>query len=226
MISHKQRCIFVHIPKTGGQSIETYFRKLNNLKGKRPPELVLNKNDDPNKGPARLAHMRAHEYVDFNYLTNEQYQQYFSFTFVRNPWSRAVSEYLHKKHDRKFSFKHFIFDGLPEQNDFCDFYRHMIPQSDYILDSQGQPIVDFIGRFESLSEDFTRICERMELADTTLPHVNSTSSFRRSLERKFMHLFKKEKRIKANYREYYDQECIERIETLYKSDIERFNYTF
>lgn len=226
MISHQQKCIFVHIPKTGGQSVEKYFMDVNGFSQKDKNQLLLIKNTDPNKGPARLAHMRAHEYRDCGHVSAEQYQDYFTFAIVRNPFSRLVSEFLHKKYDSKFSFKHFVFEALPEADDFSDAYRHIIPQSDYVVDSNGQVIVDFIGRFESLGEDFVTVCNKLQLNDTKLPHVNSTSSFRRMAERKLRHLFRVEKRIKKNYKEYYDNETIEQVARIYKSDIHMFNYQF
>ena len=226
MICHKQRCVFVHIPKTAGQSIEQYFYDLNGISEKRKHTMLVSKNADPSKGPSRLAHMRAHEYVDYGHISAQQYKQYFSFAFVRNPWARLVSEYLHKKLDNKYTFKQFVFEGFPSKNDFSDAYRHVIPQIDFILNNKGEQIVNFVGRFENLTNDFRHVCQALKLESCKLPHKNSTSSRRRSIERKVRHLFRTEKRIKKHYTEYYDQETIDKVADLYKSDIERFAYDF
>lgn len=212
--------------KTGGQSVEQYFLDLNGLTLKNKDKLLIAKNANPSKGPSRLAHLRAHEYVDCGHISKADYEHYFTFAFVRNPWARLVSEYLHKKLDNKFNFKAFIFHHLPAQNDFCDAYRHIIPQTDYLLNDSGQQIVDFVGRFENLKEDFAYVCEQLALTEANLPHVNSTSSIRRSLERKARHLFRREKRVKCHYTEYYDQETIEKVAELYACDIAMFGYTF
>lgn len=226
MICHVSRCAFVHIPKTGGQSIEQYFLTLNGLSKKHKHKLCISRNTDPQRGPARLAHMRAHEYVDCGYLSAEQYKSYFSFSFVRNPWERLVSEYLHKKLDNKYCFKDFVFRGLPQRNDFDDAYRHIIPQTDYLLDAEGRQFVDFIGRFEYLQDDFAKVCERLGFNDTQLPHINSTSSLRRTLERKCRHLFRNDNRIKQRYWEYYDDATVKKVAQMYGSDIEMFGYRF
>lgn len=226
MICAAQQCVFVHVPKTGGQSVEQFFLELNGLTLKQKQQLLISRNDDPAKGPSRLAHMRAHEYVDCGHMSQDDYDRYFSFAFVRNPWSRLVSEYLHKKLDNKYSFKQWVFEAMPEADDFSDAYRHVIPQTDYLVNSQGDVIVNFVGRFENLQNDFNKVCEKLNIANTTLPHANSTSSFRRSLERKIRHLFIKEKRIKQHYTAYYDNETIDKVATLYASDIAMFNYTF
>lgn len=226
MISHQQKCVFVHIPKTAGQSIEQYFMDLNQLSDKQKGELLIKRNDDPTRGPSRLAHLRAHEYIDCGYINKQQYDEYFSFAFVRNPWARLVSEYLHKKLDNKFSFKDFVATGFPRKDDFCDAYRHVIPQTDYLLNKENKIMVDFVGRFENLQKDFTHVCEQLNLPNSQLSHKNSTSSFRRSIERKIRHIFRFEKRIKTHYTEYYDQATIDKVSELYQSDIEMFGYEF
>ena len=223
MIFHKLKTVFVHIPKTGGQSIEHYFYVLN---GNSKEDLLLEKNHNPEKGPYQLSHLRAHEYAECGHLSQNQYQSYFSFAFVRNPWTRLVSEYLHKKLDNKYSFKQFIFDAFPEQDDYSDAYRHVIPQTDYLINADGEMIVDFVGRFENLQQDFEVVCKRLDLEDTQLPHRNSTSSLRRTIERKLRHLFVGRDRVKRDYRDYYDQETVDRIAQLYSSDIKMFGYEF
>ena len=66
-VNHLQRFVFVHIPKTGGQSIEKSFQ----WKG--------------------LRH-RPFEYYE-NKVVN--LKEYFKFTFVRNPFDRLVSSYVY-----------------------------------------------------------------------------------------------------------------------------------
>ena len=93
MISTTHKTIFVHIPKVAGQSIETMF--LNDLKlnwGERS-ELLLRKKKRFEKGPFRLEHLKAHEYVDLNYIKNKTFNSNFKFSFVRNTFSRAYSYY-------------------------------------------------------------------------------------------------------------------------------------
>ncbi|GHE80262.1 sulfotransferase family protein [Thalassotalea profundi] len=226
MISHQFNCVFVHIPKTAGQSIEHFFLNLHNLTWKEKDQLLLKKNTDPQKGPERLAHMTAKEYYQCGHIEQKDYQHYFSFSFVRNPWERLVSEYLHKKIDKKMSLKEFVLHGWPSQNIFCDKYRHIIPQADYLYDEYGQQLVDFIGRFENLHNDFSYVCKQLNIADTSLPHKNSSYGFRRLITRKFRHLFRTDKRVNSHYSEYYDDELQEIVAEIYAKDIELFGYEF
>ena len=58
MISHPHRTVFVHIPKCGGQSIETAFLADLGLGWKSRAPLLMGANDRPELGPPRLSHLR------------------------------------------------------------------------------------------------------------------------------------------------------------------------
>jgi hypothetical protein len=227
MISHKFKCLFVHVPKTAGQSIEQFFKEKHGLTEKYCEELLLTKNTDSSKGPERLAHLRSEEYVTCGHIDEKTYQDYFTFGFVRNPWQRLVSEYLHKKIDSKMSLKEFVLEGLPDVSSFSDAHRHIIPQYDFLFDAQGNQNVDFIGRFENLNESFTQICTTLGIEDASLPHKNSSYSPRRATLRKLRHLFSgQQKRVNKHYRDYFDDELLEHVNRMYAKDIQSFGYSF
>ncbi|MBL4631784.1 MAG: sulfotransferase family 2 domain-containing protein [Paraglaciecola sp.] len=215
------------MPKTAGQSIEHFFKEKHEIKSKYCNELLLSRNTDPLKGPERLAHLRSEEYVAYGHIDGRTYQDYFTFGFVRNPWQRLVSEYLHKKIDRKMSLKQFVFEGLPEVNSFSDAHRHMIPQYDFLFDANGNQNVDFIGRFENLAGSFAQVCDSLGIHKASLPHKNSSYSPRRAGLRKLRHLFKgQQKRVNKDYRDYFDTELLEHVNHMYQKDIQNFGYVF
>ena len=72
MISHKHKFIFIHIPRTGGTSIESQFNYNGDLDGKK--------------------HWRLNDFK--NDLTNNQFNGYFKFSFIRNPWDITISKFL------------------------------------------------------------------------------------------------------------------------------------
>jgi hypothetical protein len=78
MLCHHDRCIFVHVPKTAGQSIEHVFLDRVGLTWETRAPLLLRPNDQPRLGPPRLAHLKAREYVACKYVTPEQFAGYFN----------------------------------------------------------------------------------------------------------------------------------------------------
>lgn len=217
MICHKYKCIFVHIPKTAGQSIEHVFLNLLGLSWEEREPLLLKFNYDKNLGPPRLAHLKAQEYLKYNYISQSMFDSYFKFSFVRNPWSRIVSFYNYRRYYQLFSFKHFVTKRLKNKILERD-YWFIGPQYEFIMNHNGDIIVDYIGRFENLQNDFNVICNALGLKDVKLPHVN------KAREASFMQkFFRKSKR---HYSEYYDKETKEIVENAYKKDIQIFNYSF
>jgi hypothetical protein len=164
MISRKHKFIFVHVPKCGGSSIEAAFGYDLWDKKKFPnhfcdKQLLLGRDKQTGK---YLQHLTISEifaiYPDIK-------SSYFSFSFVRNPWGRAVSDYFYYGGPRKQkSFKDFLLSLTPLDP------SHSIPQYDFLCDNQGNVTVDFIGRFENLQEDFNIICDKLDIPRQKLPY--------------------------------------------------------
>jgi hypothetical protein len=74
-----------------------------------------------------------------------------------------------------------------------------------LTDTKGNIIVDYVGRFESLSDDFDIVCSTLGITATLERH--NTSKHR-------------------DYRSYYDEETKQMVANHWKEDIERFGYTF
>lgn len=225
MISHKHECIFVHVPKTGGQSVETVFLDLHGLTWATREPLLMRPNPDPAKGPARLAHLEAREYVDLGYVDAATFDRYFKFSFVRNPWDRLVSEYRYLGFDGKTPFSTFVKESLAETDEYSDIARHVCPQIDFLTDAGGKLVVDFVGRFESFNDDFDFVARRLELGDVVLPHQNASQGRTPSrLSRLFAGTRGKQGR--RPYQGYYDDELRKQVTAFYSRDIERFGYSF
>lgn len=232
MICHDYHCVFVHIPKTAGISVEHVFLNLLGLTWETRAPLLLRPNDDPSVGPPRLAHLKASEYVSCGHLSPEQFACYFKFSFVRNPWDRIVSEYKYRKYPMKIDFKTYLFKHLPAPG-WSDTYCHIIPQYDFLFNDDGKLLVDFVGRYERLQADFTTICAHIGLADQTVPHVHRSlekkqpKTLRQYLSHTWHSLWDKQrKHTFQHYTEYYDDESKEFVAQLYKKDITTFNYAF
>ena len=182
MISHHHKCIFIHIAKNAGQSVEHVFLELLGLGWETRAPLLLRYNDRPELGPPRLAHLKANEYVRYRYLTQDMFDQYFKFAFVRNPWSRTVSIYKYLGYNKKIDFKSFLLG--PYKGKIFEEMRWFVgPQTDFIYRADGKLIVDCVGRFEDLQSGFDSVCKKIGIPSTYLPHINESKNDNQILSR-------------------------------------------
>ncbi|MFO7606550.1 MAG: sulfotransferase family 2 domain-containing protein [Desulfurivibrionaceae bacterium] len=233
MLCHQFKCIYIHIPKSAGESIHQIFVRQLGYYRKTNTPLLLGSNNDPRLGPPALGHLKAADYVACGHLPQEAFDSYFKFAFVRNPWARIVSEYKYRGHARKYDFKTFIFKYLPKPG-WNDFYYHIIPQYDFLHDHDGKLLVDYLGRFEELQQGFDEVCRQIGLPRTKIPHRNATTLGLRiprnrpeamqMLQNSFS--AKHKKNTFPHYTQYYDDETREFVAELYKKDIDAFGYRF
>lgn len=178
MISHSHKTIFIHIPKCGGQSIETCFLDDLGLSWANRAPLLLRQNNNLETGPPRLAHMIASDYVKFHYASEEMFNQYYSFSILRDPVSRIISMYnylgLKGRFRRVLSFDAFLFDFISEcfKNNGSRFW-FIRPQQDFISNLDGEILVNDIFRLEDIETAFPLIKKKSNLC-SELRHVNSS----------------------------------------------------
>ena len=228
MISRKSNILFVHIPKTAGQSIEQFFMDREGLDwdnyGHRK-QFLMYRNQDQSRGTERLAHLSAAEYVDCGYIDQSEFEQLFKFSFVRNPWERILSEYRYRNYVHHRSFRQFILKRLPKPG-WDDQYRHVMPQYD-MLYKDGRLLVDFVGRFENLQQDFDKICETLSIEESELPFRNRSAKVSRNMRRKLRNwVFLNGENGKRTLAEYYDADTRDAVAEIYARDIETFGYEF
>ena len=172
MYSSLFNTVFVHIPKTGGQSVESLFVERHGLTWKTRAPLLLREKAPGERGPTRLAHLFAREYVDFGYLSEDAFGRAFKFAIVRNPYDRLVSEYRYRKERQATDFGSFV-QSLPTMKD-----RHLAPQTSFVQDSAGRTIVDEVLRFEALQSEFDKVAIRIFGEPVDLPRINSAQASR------------------------------------------------
>ena len=229
MFDPKLYALFVHIPKTGGQSVESGFLGFHGLSWDERAPLLLRPNDARSQGPTALAHLFAREYVALGHMDQPTYDGLFKFAFVRNPWARLVSEY-HYRGDPNGRFDNFVERSFKLTDLHSDRKRHVVPQEDYLIDENGTLIVDFIGRLETIQNDFRIVADRLGLRVRELPHrnksepkqnSNESGSFLSKLVRK-----RKPDKKRRPYQDYYSPALRDRVGEYYRRDVERFGYTF
>lgn len=181
MISHKHKAVFVHVPKAAGQSVEQAFLDDLGLDWEERAPLVMSYNDDPTKGPQRLAHLYADEYVKYGYLTQEQFDSYYKFAIVRDPVDRLLSEYRYRDYSQTGPFWWFL--RRPWREEYTDRARHMVPQTRYLYDQAGTCLVDRIVRFEHMQTEMPEVFERIFGERIPLPRRNTSHRVQRRKSR-------------------------------------------
>jgi hypothetical protein len=156
------------------------------------------------------------------YASKEQWDSYFKFAIIRNPFDRIVSSYnwlcgsMMKPcnfRDRLL-FKNFVFRKAPFKEvlsqdfigDPTNRYHHIKPSIEYLFENDNL-LVDYVGRFENLEYEWKFICKKIGTKNT-LPHIHKRS------------------RSNKHYREYYNDETRGYISEVYKKDLEIFGYKF
>ena len=145
MISHSSKSIFVHIPKTGGSSVEEMFF----LQG------------DKRYGQGEK-HLKARQ---VKRLHHKYWDDYLKFTIVRNPWDRIYSLWynLVATNNTSCGLRTFV-DNYIES----EVMAHS--QLDY-LQIDGEIAAQIVYRFEELQEAFSDIIRRFNLDVETIPHA-------------------------------------------------------
>jgi len=146
------------------------------------------------------------------------FNNYFKFAFVRNPWDRLLSAFSYiqgggwNEQDHRWfnenishlpNFNSLVLDWLDSSR--LQSHVHLKLQSKCICDSKHRPRIDYLGYFESLPEDFAYIAVVLNI-ETRLDHVNTSK--------------------RSDYRNVYSPEAIEKVNSLYRRDIDNFGYDF
>lgn len=220
MISHKFSCIYIHIHKTAGTSIEKKLGHFDELKRGVQDHRII-KQIEPLSFKESIEELyksstqfdiinarRTIKKLVYPVVSKRQYAAYFKFTFIRNSWSRIHSIYRNVMRDELIRANMGISAPI-SLHDFIINYKYqwaLKSQLDYITDRKGDIPIDFIGRFENLEADFSNVCAQIALDDAELPQLLVTNY--------------------KSYRDDYDSKTKDLIYKLYKPEIKKFEFEF
>lgn len=140
---------------------------------------------------------------------SKDYEGYFKFAFVRNPWDRVVSCYCNKVLPKNHNAFQECFD-----KDFDYFVNFINKQDLHLTDPHIRlqstlfPLneVDFIGRFETYTQDLKYILSLFNLDHVPIDKKNFTN--------------------RQHYSTFYNEKTKNIIAKKYKLDIDNFDYFF
>lgn len=210
LISHRHRFAFIHVPKTAGSSVAfalwPHADHVDHYWMNRGLALVgIHVN---HYAPYPLKKFRTHTPAAIlrRQLPADVFADLFKFAFVRNPWDLLVSSY----HFLLANGRHHRRRHARRLRSFADYAAYEIrrgkmAQSAMLTGRDGRLLVDFVGRFESLADDFAFICQVLDL-EASLPRANTTRH--------------------ADYRRYYDDRLAAEVGRFFAADVERFGYAF
>lgn len=197
MILHEHQTLFIHIPKTAGTSIESiFFADAHSV-------------DVANKHRTLSEMLRLYP----------EAKRYFKFAFVRNPWDMTASMYSYLWKRPAFQRKYPEFAALS----FSQWIQHpffatpsirskdvarMMGSDGSFFDwiHAGDVKVDFVGKLESLRDDWETVCSLAGLGSRALPHLNRSQS--------------------THYSGMYNSETAAIVGAKYSREISYFNYRF
>ena len=121
-------------------------------------------------------------------LPPQRWRQSYKFAFVRDPYAWMHSWYRFRQRDNLKNPAHPLnkrYTGNTSFNEFVQTFSSnelMLKQSDFIARHNGELLVDFVGRYESLQQDFDLICERLGISKRQLNRINVSKSTRSTLD--------------------------------------------
>lgn len=198
MYSDRHKCIFVHINKTGGTSINKAFGA---------------------KMESKFQHISIKRILDLK----PERGWCFKFSFVRNPWDWIISEF-HFRKQRTFTIPSGKAFGVASLVDYFGPDSCSWAETNYFKISRvgtgyqksflyigDELAVDYVGRFEKFKESLDEVCSILKVEE------NEKQAILARRENATRHL---------PYRQYYDDETKEHVRRMFEEDIDTFKYSF
>ena len=180
MIIKELNALYIHIPKTGGTSIGNIFHPNNIIEDRKEGSLGFKYSDFLENPIMHVAeHLSYNEYKNKLISQNLNIQYFYTFTFVRNPYSRVYSTWKflqYQKQQQNPIFNDIDQNVLISFNEFIsflansDFYSWIIPQIYFITSNQ----CNFIGRYENFNNDLVFLLDKFGI-NSEIPHLNKLS---------------------------------------------------
>lgn len=203
MISYKKKLLFIHRGKSGGNSISKVLSGECSdlcLEIKHKHQDGIDRFEPVSLGLEIPKHAGLNQYLKKD--PSIQLNDFYKFVVIRNPYSRLISAY--------FSPHRLINLGTDEfvRSEFIKLIENQKTFRDFVCLSNSDQLdtnMDRILKFENLSDDFNLMAKALGFTQT-LPSLNKGAN--------------------RDYRDYYDDEIIDLVETKFSEELKFFNYQF
>lgn len=194
--------LFIHIPKTGGTSLEWYLRR-------RYSESLFSKTSNNDILPEKQLQNKALQHIPYQLI--EKYQKELDIdicdenmkiiSIVRNPYEKVLSDLFWFKKIKETDTPDRITNSVRQYLYNFDWDNHTLPQYKFLINSEGE-LLNNIKLFHT--EDLTN-----ELRDYGFTDFNN-------------HFYKSNK--KELYHKLLNDDSKKMIYSFYQKDFEMFNY--
>ncbi len=204
IISHKHKFIFFAVPKTATHTIRQALRT-HLGENDWEQQVLFGKQSIPIPEIAAIVHGHISCRQLRPALDKNSWDEYLKFAFVRNPYDRFVSTcaFLNRENGNYAGNEmQFMKQALQRER-----FRQRIlavPQSQLLLDNNGELAVDYVGRFEELQSSYDEVCRRISIPTEKLESKNRSKH--------------------NNYSTYYDAELQQAVAEFYELDFKLFGY--
>jgi len=223
----RQKLEFVHITKTGGVAITQlgsslgikwgicHWKKVNECKAPCDTvDIIITKNHDDlyNKTEIPVKYRTTTEpwHSPPHWFKDNPYKNADTFTVLRNPYDRVLSEYYSKFGGYVGPNKEnatVLNQWVQKRLSVILRQAHFLPHYFYVFDKRDKQVIDHVLRYENLSEEFPALVNKYYEYD-----VNLNERFNQRVSGDSMAISD------------FSQETINMINTYYEKDFASFNY--
>lgn len=134
------------------------------------------------------------------------YDKYYKFGFVRNPWGWQFSLYSFMLKNKK----HYQHEHIKSLGSFGSYLKWRVEyelkhQKDFFYSSNGEKMVDHIGKLETITKDFKLISNYIDITGVELPVLNVSTT--------------------NDWVKNYNLDTFNIVKNAFKKDIECFDYS-
>ncbi len=206
IISHAHKFIFFAVPKTGTHAVRQILRT-HLSKDDWEQQMLTGNQKLPIPEIAEIGHGHITVREIRPYLSQEIWNEYHKFAFIRNPFDRFISvcAFLNRENP---AFAKSPLAWMKEALSRPRFRERVLvrEQFEQLCNEEREIGVDSVCRYENLQESLDAVLGKLSLPSSPLSVLNSS-----------------EHRV---YSEYYDEELKGLVQALYSTDIDEFNYAF